>query len=74
MFSPYAVVDCTENCGTPGWYELHSIVYDPKTAQACYGIVYLFEGGSGAVELSRSICFPELNSMDQAFTASWQKD
>lgn len=76
LFSPYAVVDCTQDCGSPGWYELHSIVYDPITTQSCYAIFYLFTGASSPIELARSICFPELDgSIDETFTgASWQKN
>jgi len=40
---PFHTVDCRENCGTPGWYELHAIVFDPSTQWAAFGVFYLDE-------------------------------
>lgn len=74
-FLPYATVDCSKDCGTPGWYELHGLILNSDSSDVCFGILYLFTDGRPTVELgSYSICFPSLNTLGyQTFTASWQK-
>ncbi|CAK9249662.1 unnamed protein product [Sphagnum jensenii] len=56
---PIRTVDCTK-CGTPGWYELHSLFYDAATANACFGIIYMTPS-TGAVGIGYSICLPTLD-------------
>jgi len=39
-FVPFEDVDCTA-CGTPGWYELHSLAWDEEEQRAIFVILYL---------------------------------
>jgi hypothetical protein len=57
---PFTTVDCSTGCGTPGWYELHSVLVDPKKAEACYGIYYLESQDPSHVMLDYVICLPSL--------------
>jgi hypothetical protein len=58
---PFNAVDCSTGCGTPGWYELHSVLWDPTTADACFGIYYLFvESPPVDVQLDYVLCLPTL--------------
>ena len=43
----FSAVDCRQDCGTPGWFELHSLVWQPQTAQVGFAIWYLDGGNSG---------------------------
>ena len=38
---PFHTVDCRTQCGTPGWYELHTIVWNQAQQEVGFGIVYL---------------------------------
>jgi hypothetical protein len=42
---PFHTVDCRSGCGSPGWYEIHSIVWNPIQQVAAFGIFYLDETG-----------------------------
>jgi hypothetical protein len=42
---PFHAVDCRSGCGSPGWYELHSIIWDPAKQVAAFGIFYLEDRG-----------------------------
>jgi hypothetical protein len=57
---PFALVDCSVGCGTPGWYELHSIYWNAADVRTCFGIFYLFIGDPNAVEIEYSVCLPDL--------------
>jgi hypothetical protein len=56
QFFPFTTVHCT-TCGVPDTYELHSILWDPVTSQACFGIFYI---GTipGQVDLNLALCLP----------------
>lgn len=56
---PFETVDCSKDCGSPGWYELHSILWDPTTHRAGFVIVYLLEGQS-EVLATYAITLPDL--------------
>lgn len=66
---PFEVVDCTVDCGTPGWWELHSLLWDG--ANACFSIFYFFVGRDSQV--SYSTCLPRLDDAvgAQPFGGSW---
>ena len=38
---PFHAVDCRTGCGTPGWYELHTIVWNQIQQEVAFVIVYL---------------------------------
>jgi hypothetical protein len=42
---PFYTVDCRESCGTPGWYELHTMVWDQASQVVGFQIVYLDHTG-----------------------------
>jgi hypothetical protein len=42
---PFHTVDCRSGCGTPGWFEIHSIIWDPVKLGAAFGIIYLDDTG-----------------------------
>jgi hypothetical protein len=68
---PFTVVDCSKTCGTPGWYELHSILWDGQTGEAAYGIFYLTAGQTHRVQLEYTF---ELSSLGRPGAALYQAD
>lgn len=59
---PFDTVDCSSDCGSPGWYELHSVLWNAAAAQACFGIYYLFvETPPADIRLDYVLCLPGLN-------------
>ena len=42
---PFHTVDCRTGCGSPGWYEIHAIVWDQSQASVSFGIFYLSATG-----------------------------
>ncbi len=51
---PFHTVDCRTGCGTPGWYELHTIVRSQVRQAVGFEIIYLDETGvstRGGIEL-----------------------
>jgi hypothetical protein len=71
----FATVDCTVDCGSPGWYELHSLYWRPTATDMCLGLFYLFPDDPGRVSLEHSMCLPSLSDPEAgvpvAFEASW---
>jgi hypothetical protein len=68
----YALVDCSKICGSPGWYELHSLLWDSATGETAYGIVYLITGQTHRVELEYALELPTLGRpANAAFDADW---
>jgi hypothetical protein len=51
-------IDCTEECGAPGWHELHALLWDREREWLCFSIFYLFE--DRPVQLSYSFSLPSL--------------
>jgi hypothetical protein len=74
QLDPFNIVDCTA-CASPGWYELHSLLWDPAGKNACLGILYLEKNAPATVELAYDICLPSITmplTADQLdFPASW---
>jgi hypothetical protein len=51
---PFHALDCRAGCGTPGWYELHTIVWNQVQQTVGFEIVYLDDRGvsvSNGIEL-----------------------
>jgi hypothetical protein len=74
---PFNLVDCSANCGSPGWYELHSLYWDPAGGgqgnPVCFGIFYLEKAAPNAVRLQYSICLPEaMLPPGQVFPSRWR--
>ncbi len=46
QFIPFAGVNCSA-CASPGWYEVHSILWNDTNRSATYGVLYLFGGAAG---------------------------
>jgi hypothetical protein len=55
---PFHGVDCRTGCGTPGWYELHTIVWNQVRQEVGFEIVYLDDAG---VSWTNGISLPEGN-------------
>jgi hypothetical protein len=61
-FLPFGEVDCTRVCGTPGWRELHAVLWDQQAMRACSSILYLFEPGQPLL-LTYSLTLPDLTDI-----------
>lgn len=59
----FNTVNCRQDCGTPGWTELHALLWDPDRRRACFGIFYLSESDHAHVQLAWSITLPELRDL-----------
>jgi hypothetical protein len=74
---PFHTIDCSA-CASPGWYELHSLFWDPSKRAACVGILYLEESATTEVELAYLLCMPGVTSPianDQLFFgSSWTQN
>lgn len=71
---PYAVVDCSHICGSPGWFELHSFLWDAGTGDAAYAIVYLTTGQPNEARISYGLELPTLGRLpDTTFSAAWAR-
>ncbi|MEZ4453283.1 MAG: hypothetical protein R3B09_27720 [Nannocystaceae bacterium] len=57
---PFGRVDCTEECGTPGWWEVHALLWEPRAGRLCFAIVYLMLG-SGDTLVTYAITLPDLS-------------
>ena len=71
---PFTTVDCSKTCGTPGWYELHSILWDGETGETAYGIFYLTTGQTHRVQLEYTFELPSLGRLGSAlYEADWSR-
>ncbi len=52
-------VDCT-SCGSPGWREIHSLLWDQPKSRACFAIFYLLGAGK-QVQVTYSLTLPDLS-------------
>ena len=52
---PFNVVDCSE-CATPGWFELHSLMWNAAAKRVCFGIFYLDQDEPKSVEFDYPMC------------------
>lgn len=69
----FNTVDCRQGCGTPGWTELHSLLWDRDGGRVCFAIFYLSEGDSTHVQLAYSLTLPTLDDPagNAILPASW---
>lgn len=71
---PYATVDCSKACGTPGWYELHSLLWNSATGDAAYGIVYFITGQPHSVQIEYGLEMLRLRRVPAtSFKADWAR-
>lgn len=68
---PFNLIDCSTKCGSPGWYELHSIFWDTSASETCFGIFYLQSQAPGSVLLEYSICLPDGAMPASSFPSHW---
>jgi hypothetical protein len=59
-FHVFGEVDCTQDCGTPGWRELHGVLWDEAGMRACFAILYLFDSGDPML-MTYSLTLPDLS-------------
>jgi hypothetical protein len=72
----FGTVDCESGCGSPGWYELHSVVWDAAHARAIFVIVYLERSSTSSVELTYARALPDLSDPigTLVLPAAWSLD
>jgi hypothetical protein len=56
----FNTVDCRTDCGTPGWFELHALLWDEASHRLCFGIFYLRNDDPDHVQLAWSLTLPSL--------------
>lgn len=77
----FSVVDCTDcpkECPSDlhpsGWFELHVTLTVPRLAgtprTACFAIVYLYHDDPSMVEVTLSVCWPQLDPLPAKFFRS----
>jgi hypothetical protein len=70
---PFHTVDCRTECGTPGWYELHTILWNQALQEVGFESVYLDDQG---VSWANGISLPEgdTTTVTQFIGATWALD
>ncbi len=71
---PFQAVNCTR-CGSPGWYELHALLWDADAHALTFAILYFTEGEDG-MQLEYPLTLPGLDGSvkPQRFAARWGVD
>jgi hypothetical protein len=69
----FNTVDCSTTCGSPGWYELHTLIWDAASQAATFVIIYLEIGSPDQVQLSYALRLPTLDDpfQNEVLTATW---
>ncbi len=69
---PFDTVDCSA-CGSGGWQEIHSFLWDETHSSLTFGIVYLFPPTlAKPMQLSYSLTLPTLaQPADETFQGTW---
>lgn len=69
----FDLVDCSTGCGSPGWYELHSVIWDDARQRVTFVIVYLKTDTPNEVELAYARSLPDLADPigDAIVPATW---
>lgn len=70
---PFDKIDCS-TCASPGWYELHAVLWQSSCSRACYGIFYLYQDHPSDVRLDWVFCLPDFGDPTGGganLTASW---
>ncbi len=71
-FLPFELVDCTIDCGVPGWWELHAVLWDSAAERVGFGIVYLLSSPP-PIGISYEIWLPDLYAPEgfRQLDATW---
>jgi hypothetical protein len=64
---PFHTVDCREGCGSPGWYEVHAVLWNPTAPSVGFGVFYLDQTG---VSLNDGISLPDASPISVALPGS----
>ena len=69
----FNTVDCTKICGSPGWTELHALLWDQANQRVCFAIIYLRSEDTTHVQLAYSLTLPNLTEPDEKvrLAATW---
>lgn len=57
---PFNMIDCS-TCASPGWFELHTLFWQPETKSVALGILYLEQALPTSVALAYLIRLPQLD-------------
>lgn len=70
VVAPFETVDCSA-CDSPGWYEVHIVLWDPAAQRAGFAVVYL--ESTGHARITYGITLPDLSDIvgDTTFDARW---
>jgi hypothetical protein len=70
----FNTVDCSRDCGSPGWLELHALLWDDADKRVCFGIFYLRLNDPDHVQLAWSLTLPSLvdPAGDVTLPATWK--
>lgn len=70
VVAPFETVDCSA-CDSPGWYEVHVVLWDPEAQRAGFAVVYL--ESTGHARITYGITLPDLSDIvgDTIFDARW---
>jgi hypothetical protein len=71
----FGEVDCTQNCGSSSWYELHAILWDEANGRACAAILYLTPGMT-SVNVEYTLTLPNLSDPTGGYltlNATWMR-
>ncbi len=67
---PFEIVDCSEECGQPGWYEVHSFV--ERRGDGALGFIIYYLREPGKVEAHYGVIWPSFERLTLAyFDATW---
>lgn len=71
---PFQGVDCSD-CGAPGWYELHALLWDESRRRLCFAIFYFHDEEPNQVALQYSLTLPDLSDPSgySVFSATWTR-
>lgn len=75
VVAPFETVDCT-SCGGDGWFEVHTVLWDPLGERACFSILYLRGPAAtgDSVQITYAIALPDLDDPigNVVLDAQWQ--
>lgn len=67
---PFEIVDCSRDCGQPGWYEVHSFM--EREGDDALGFIIFYLRNAGQVEAHYGIVWPGFDVISgKYFTATW---
>jgi hypothetical protein len=67
----FQVVDCTSECGSPGWEELHVVLWNQTEQRAAFGILYLRSDAPSEVQFLYGLRLPAVVRVSDTKQATW---